>query len=86
MVAISVDKPEKSRDLAASLKIPFPLLSDADHKVIDAYDIYNAQGKISKPATFVIDGKGVVRWSFFKEDYKERPLADVILDELKQIK
>ena len=42
MVAISVDKPEKSRELAASLKIPFPLLSDADHKVIDAYDIYNA--------------------------------------------
>lgn len=86
MVAISVDKPEKSRELAASLKISFPLLSDVDHKVIDAYDIYNAQGKISKPATFVLDGKGVVHWSFFKEDYKERPFVQVILDELSKIK
>lgn len=85
-MAISVDRPEKSRELASTLKIPFLLLSDADHKVIDAYDIYNAQGKISKPATFVLDGKGIVRWSFFKEDYKERPLAEVILDELRRIK
>lgn len=85
MVAISVDKPEKSRELASTLKIPFALLSDVDHKVIDAYDIYNAQGKISKPATFVLDKKGIVRWSFFKEDYKERPFVQVILDELNKI-
>jgi peroxiredoxin len=86
VVALSVDKPEKSRELAASLKIPFSLVSDVDHKVIDSYDLYNAQGKISKPATFVLDQRGIVRWSFFKEDYKERPLADVILDEMKRIK
>lgn len=86
VVAISVDNPEKSTALAAKLKIPFPLLSDLGHKVIDAYDLYNAEGKISKPATFVLDGKGIVRWSFFEEDYKVRPLDDVILEELKKIK
>ena len=86
MVAISVDKPEKSRELADKLKLPFPVLSDVDHKVIDAYDLYNAEGKISKPATFVLDSKGIVRWSFFEEDYKIRPLNDVILDELNKVK
>jgi len=82
VIAISVDKTEKSRELSDKLKLPYPVLSDIDHKVIDAYDLYNAQGKISKPATFVLDTKGVVRWSFFEEDYKIRPLNDVLLEEL----
>jgi thioredoxin-dependent peroxiredoxin len=86
VVAISVDNPEKSREMAAKLKLAFPLLSDIDHKVIDAYDLYNAEGKISKPATFVLDTKGIVRWSFFEEDYKVRPLEDVLFEELKKIK
>ena len=84
MIAISVDKTEKSRELSDKLKLPYPVLSDIDHKVIDAYDLYNAQGKISKPATFVLDTKGVVRWSFFEEDYKIRPLGDVLLEELRK--
>jgi peroxiredoxin len=86
VVAISVDKPEKSRELAEKLKLPFPVLSDVDHRAIDAYDLFNAEGKISKPATFVLDTKGIVRWSFFEEDYKIRPLDDVIFDELRKIK
>lgn len=57
-----------------------------DHKAIDAYDLYNPDGKISKPATYVLDTKGIVRWSYFEEDYKIRPLDDVILEELKKIK
>jgi len=80
-----VDKPEKSRELSDKLKLAFPLLSDVDHKIIDVYDLFNAEGKISKPATFVLDTKGIVRWSFFEEDYKIRPVDDVILEELKKI-
>ena len=86
VIGISVDKPEKGKELGDKLRIPFPILSDIDHKVIDAYELYNAEGKISKPATFVLDSKGIVRWSFFEEDYKVRPLDDVILEELKKIK
>lgn len=86
VIAISVDKPEKSLEMARKLKLPFPVLSDLDHKVIDAYDLYNLEGKISKPATFVLDTKGIVRWSFFEEDYKIRPLEDVLVEELKKIK
>lgn len=82
VVAISVDKPEKSIELAQKLRLPFPILSDVDHRVIDAYDLYNQSGKISKPATYVIDSKGIVRWAFFDEDYKIRPLDDVIIEEL----
>jgi len=81
-----VDNPQKSRELSGKLKLPYPLLSDVDHKVIDAYDLFNVDGKISKPATYVVDSKGVIRWAFFEEDYKIRPLDDVILEELEKIK
>lgn len=86
VLAISVDQPDKSQSMADKLKIPFPLLSDPEHKVIDAYDLFNAQGKIAKPAVFVLDKKAIVRWSFFDEDYKVRPLNEVLLEELKKIK
>ena len=85
VVAISVDKPEKSRELSDKLKLPFAVLSDVDHKVISVYDLYNLDGKISKPATYVLDTKGIVRWSFFEEDYKIRPLDDVIIEELRKV-
>ena len=72
--------------MSDKLKLPFPILSDADHKVIDAYDLYNPKGRISKPATYVLDTKGVIRWAFFDEDYRIRPLNDVLLEELKKTK
>jgi peroxiredoxin len=72
--------------MADQLKIPFPILSDPEHKVIDAYDLFNAQGKIAKAAVFVLDKKGIVRWSFLNEDYKIRPLNEALLEELKKIK
>jgi peroxiredoxin Q/BCP len=86
IIAISVDNTAKSREMAEKLKLTFPVLSDTDHKVIDAYDLYNAEGKIAKPALFVIDKRGVVRWVFLNEDYRIRAVDDSVLDELKKLK
>ena len=85
VIAISVDGPEKNRELVQKLNLTFPLLSDADHKVIDAYDLYNSEGKIAKPAMFVIDRKGVVRWVFLDEDYRIRAVNDTVLAELRKL-
>jgi len=86
VLAISVDPPEKSRELAQQLKISFPLLSDREHKVIDQYDILDPSGKFSIASVFVVDKKGIVRWSYVADDYKVRPLDEVILAELGKIK
>ena len=85
ILAISVDGPEKSREMADKLGLPFSLLSDADHKVINAYGVYDADGKISKPAVFVVDKKGIVRWTYIGKDKSDRPLNDVLLSELGKI-
>jgi len=82
IIAISVDNKDKSRELVDKLKLPFPVLSDTEHRVIDAYDLFNPDGKIAKPAVLVIDKKGVVRWTFFDENYRVRALNDSILAEL----
>jgi peroxiredoxin len=81
-----VDAPEKSRPLAEKLKLPFPVLSDAGHKVIDAYGILDPGGEISRAAVFVLDRDAIVRWSYVGEDYKVRPLNETLLAELKKIK
>jgi len=82
IIAISVDEREKSMELAQKLKLPFVLLSDRDHRVIDSYDVLDPGGKISRAAVFVLDRKGIVRWSYIADDYKIRPLDQVLLEQL----
>ena len=72
--------------MAGKLKLTFPLLSDANHKVIDSYDILDPSGKYSIAAVFVLDKKGIVRWSYVAADYKIRPLDETLLGELDKIK
>jgi len=59
--------------------VTFPLLSDPQHRVIDAYGLadprYRAQKRdgIPYPATYVIDRSGRVAWSRVDRDFRERP-------------
>ncbi len=76
---------DKSRAFAERLKLPFPVLSDTDHKTIDAYGVFDAEQKISKPAVFIVDKQGIVRWSYIGKDKADRPLNDALLAELKKI-
>jgi len=84
VLAISVDPPGKSRDIAAKLGIPFPLLSDPDHKVIESFGVLD--GNMAKPSTFVLDTAGVIRWSYLGEDRSDRPFNDAIVSSLRDIK
>jgi peroxiredoxin len=67
--------------------IDYAMLSDADHKVIDAYGLLNDKAKrpIPHPATYVIDGKGIVRWKFVEVDYTKRPSNEEVLKEISNI-
>jgi peroxiredoxin len=57
VVAISVDRPERSERLRRDLNLPFAILSDADRRLVKAWDIFNPRefGGIAKPAAFIID-------------------------------
>jgi peroxiredoxin len=57
LVAISVDSPEKSELVRRQLRLPFAILSDANKRLIQDWDIYNPRekGGIAKPAVFIVD-------------------------------
>lgn len=84
VVAISVDSPEESRKLAEKAGLTFDFLSDSNLGVIRSYDLVHAgageHGRdISRPAEFLLDPSGVVRWVNLTEDYRVRARAEQIL-------
>ena len=90
LFAISVDPPDVSKNFADKIAsdgkgaIGFPILSDPEHKVIDAYGLrdpaYEAQKVygIPHPAVYVIDKTGKIAWVKIESDYKQRPTNEEI--------
>ena len=84
-VAISVDTPEESRDLAQQAGYTFPFLSDRNAEVIRRYDLVhsNASGTsqdIARPAEFLLDSSGTVRWVNMTENYWVRARPEDVLE------
>ena len=77
MVAISVDSPQESEHLRQSAGYTFPILSDAHDDVIRRWDLVHSHAgvdgaDISRPAEFLIDSTGKVRWVNLTEDFRVR--------------
>ena len=59
VVGISTDPVERQARFAADCRVPFPLLSDADHAIARSYGVLGLLG-LSKRVTFVLSADGVV--------------------------
>jgi peroxiredoxin len=86
VLGISVDGPWCHRAYARQRKIGFPLLADFEPKgaVARAYGVYRAADGTSERALVVIDGEGVVRWSFVSP-IDVNPGAEGVLAALEQL-
>lgn len=89
-VAISVDSPEVSRDLSQKAGFTFTILSDPNAETIKRYDLVHAgageNGKdISRPAEFLLDSQGAVRWVNLTENYWVRARPEQILEAAKAV-
>jgi len=89
-VAISVDSPEDSRKLADKAGFSFDLLSDRNLETIRRYDLVHAGAgegghDIARPAEFLIDSSGTVRWVNLTEDYRVRARPEQILGAAKML-
>lgn len=75
-MGVSKDKPEAQAKFRKKYELPFPLLADADTKVMQAYGVWqekNMYGKITMGCvrtTFVIDESGKIAgiWPKVKVD------------------
>jgi peroxiredoxin len=86
VVGISVDGPWCHRAYAEQRHIEFPLLSDFEPKgeVSRKYGAYREKDGVSERALFVIDGNGVIRWSYLSP-IDQNPGADGVLQALEEL-
>ena len=86
IIGISVDSKWCHQAFTENRNLHFPLLSDFEPKgeVSRLYGAYNEASGESKRALFVVDGQGVIRWSYLSPD-SENPGADGILDALQEL-
>ncbi len=91
VLGVSVDPPDKCRIMAATLKTPFPILSDSQRIAMRIYgteSIYTLPdgGPINVPTLVLIDRKGVIRWIHQAVDYRIRPPISQDLAEARKLK
>ena len=87
-MAISVDSPEVSRDLMQKAGYTFTFLSDPKADVIRRYDLVHMKAgengaDIARPAEFLVDTTGTVRWLNLTENYWIRARVEDILEKSK---
>ena len=85
-----MDPPDVSANLRRKAGFSFVFLSDPNLDVIRRYDLVHAGAgpdghDISRPAEFLVDRSGVVRWENFTEDIRVRPRAQEMLSAARNI-
>ena len=77
VAAISVDSPEESRKLCKARGYSFVFLSDPKAEVIRQFGVLHPAGgengrDIARPAEFLVDSSGTVRWVNLTDDIRVR--------------
>ena len=90
VVGISVDPPDVNRRNSQKLGYTFPLLSDPDAKIIRRYDVLHPGAgpkgtDIARPAEFLLDSNGIVRWVNLTENIAVRARPEQVLEALNQV-
>jgi len=89
-VAISVDSPSESQDLCREAGYTYPLLSDPNTEAIRRYHLLHKGAgvnghDIARPAEFLIDSSGVIRWFNLTDDLRVRARPEQMLQAAKSL-
>jgi peroxiredoxin len=84
VVAISVDPPEISKRHCQKMGFTYPFLSDVKAEVVRRYDLLHPGAgpkgaDISRPAEFLIDTTGTIRWVNLTENAAVRARPEQVL-------
>jgi peroxiredoxin len=90
VVGISVDSPEANQRQSQRLGYTFPLLSDPEAKIIRRYDVLHPgagpkRADIARPAEFLLDSDGIVRWVNLTDNIAVRARPEQVLEALNQL-
>ena len=84
VVAISVDSSAESQKLCQSRQYTFPFLSDPKAETIRQYGVLHPKGgekgkDIARPAEFLVDAGGTIRWVNLTDDIRVRARPESVL-------
>ena len=91
MLAICADSVEDNAGAVERAKLEFPILSDPDLVAADAFDLRHKEASIdrvsdiARPAVFILDRDGVVRWKQITDNWRVRVRAKDVLEQLSSI-
>ena len=77
VLGISPDEEKKHKKFEAKYDLPFTLIADADHTIIDKYGVWGEKQLYGRTymglhrTTFLIDEKGIIRKIFLKPKSKQ---------------
>lgn len=84
VIAVSPDDAAATGENVAQLALTFPVLSDPALLGVDAFEVRHLDEptgrQIPRPAAFVIDMAGKVRFAYIGENPRDRPTEDQLLE------
>ena len=90
MVAVVAQASEPVRRYIEETGLPFNILIDESRQVLKAYGVWHAVGlfawNIARPAVFIIDRTGAIRYSFIGDRQDEFPSREEILTGLQEVR
>ena len=86
-LAIAVQRPRALIEYVERKGITYPLLADIDRHTIKSYGVYHWLGltayKVARPATFIIDKLGIIRYMYIGSNQFDLAEQEEILEHLK---
>jgi len=89
--AICADSVEANAKVVDQLQLDYTILSDPDLIAIDRFDLRHKGGNpiegkdVARPAVFVLDRNGVIRWRSLTDNWRVRVRPETILEQLRAI-
>jgi peroxiredoxin len=89
VVAVVAQRSERVRRYIEETGLPFDILVDESRDVLKAYGVWHAWGldawNIARPALFLIDRSGAIRYSFIGDRQDEFPPNEEIMREVTRV-
>ena len=89
MVAVVAQRSEKVKRYIEDAGLPFNILVDDSRSVVKAWGVWHRIGldawDISRPAVFLIDGTGIIRYLFVASRQDEFPEHEEILAQIRSV-
>lgn len=81
IIALVKDTGERARAYSTEHRLPFPCLVDPEHTVYDQYEVNSKLLSLGqRPALFVIDREGIVRFAYLGWQQWEIPSNTEVLE------